>query len=71
MVYICREVETEKEKELFLSLPQKLYTEYILTQDMTLERQILNGTHPLSKDFTIKPYIVVNDDTTPFQYDRP
>ena len=60
MVYICREVETEKEKELFLSLPQKLYTEYILTQDMTLERQILSGTHPLSKDFTIKPYIVVN-----------
>ena len=56
---VCIEANTKDLKELFLSLPQKLYDKKFLTQNIKVERQILNKTHPLSKDFDIYPFIVL------------
>lgn len=56
----CILVRTEKEKRLFLSLPKKLYQRKECTQDIEAEKSLLNGTHPLSKQVEIYPYIYVN-----------
>ena len=57
----CVEVDNSQYKEMFLSLPKKLYSEGYLTQDWKTEMQILNHCHTLSNDFTIYPYIVLID----------
>ncbi|MGN0395168.1 MAG: hypothetical protein ACI4EF_07385, partial [Coprococcus sp.] len=58
----CILVKTEKEKRLFLSLPQKLYKRKECTQDIETEKQLLNGTHPLSAQVELYPYIYVEND---------
>lgn len=60
-MFTCIEVNTEKNRNLFLSLPKKLYEKRFLTQDIEVEKQILNGMHPLSIDFDIYPFIVLNN----------
>lgn len=59
-MFTCVEVKTKKDKDLFLSLPKKLYDKKFLTQDLELEKKILNCTHPLSIDFDIYPFILLN-----------
>lgn len=59
-MFTCKEVITKKDKELFLSLPKKLYEKDYLTQDLETEKKILDNLHPLSIDFDIYPFIVLN-----------
>ena len=59
-MFTCVEVKTKKDKDLFLSLPKKLYDKKFLTQDLELEKKILNCVHPLSIDFDIYPFILLN-----------
>ncbi len=47
--------------ELFLSLPRKLYSRSEITQDENTERQILSGTHILSKSFSFYPFVAVDE----------
>ena len=57
----CILVKTEKEKRLFLSLPRKLYKRKACTQDIETEKMLLNGTHPLSAQVELYPYIYMED----------
>lgn len=57
----CILVKTEQEKQLFLSLPKKLYKRRELTQDPEVEKSILDRTHPLSAEAELYPYIYVQD----------
>lgn len=50
--------------ERFLALPKALYPRPYRTQDTKAERAILDGTHPLSGDFTVYPYLLVAGETT-------
>lgn len=61
MCYRCILVNTKQEKELFLSLPKKLYNKKYLSQDLDTEIKILNKEHILSKNFEIYPYIVLDN----------
>lgn len=54
-------VKTKKEKKLFLNFPKTLYKNDFLTQNIKLEKEILNKTHPLSSDFDIYPYLYMKD----------
>ncbi len=61
MSFIISEVKSNKDRLDFISLPDKLYDKKYNTQNKNIEKQILNGTHPLSKDFSITAYIVRED----------
>lgn len=58
---MCKRVETREDILKFLELPNLLYTSDFLTQDEELEKSILNNSHPLSSEFKIIPYIVLQD----------
>ena len=47
-------------KKLFLSLPSKLYNKNLITQNVKVEKLILNKKHILSSNFNITPFIVIN-----------
>ena len=47
-------------KKLFLSLPSRLYSQNLLTQDVKIEKLLLNKKHILSSNFNITPFIVVD-----------
>lgn len=49
----------------FLALPKKLYPREKCTQDTKAERALLNGTHPLSGEFTLRWYLAVDESTSP------
>ena len=49
----------------FLALPKALYPRERRTQDTKVERAILNGTHPLSGEFTVRAYLAVDDGASP------
>lgn len=49
---------------MFLALPKDLYPRETRTQDTKAERDILNGTHPLSGEFTVRAYLAVDDTGT-------
>ena len=49
----------------FLALPKALYPRERRTQDTKAERAILNGTHPLSGEFTVQAYLAVDDGAAP------
>lgn len=49
----------------FLALPKTLYPRERRTQDTKAERAILNGTHPLSGEFTVRAYLAVDDGASP------
>ena len=44
----------------FLALPAELYPPERRTQDPETERRILAGTHPLSPDFTVYPFLALD-----------
>ena len=46
---------------MFLALPKALYPREKRTQDTKGERAILQGTHPLSSEFTVRAYLAVDD----------
>ncbi len=48
----------------FLALPKTLYDRAHRTQDTKEERAILNGTHPLSGEFSVRAFLA-SDDGTP------
>ena len=65
--YKCLSGNSKQVQKLFLKLPKKLYSSRSNPQDEKLEKSILQGNHPLSSDFTIKPFVVVREeDGQPF-----
>jgi len=58
--YKCIEVKTKKDKKLFLNFPSTIYSDKYCPQDYKTEKQILNGTHPISSDIEVFPYIVID-----------
>lgn len=58
--YACYTQNNEKTRDLFLQLPQRLYGR-TSPQDIKTERQILLGTHPLSRDFQVYPFVVMRN----------
>ena len=61
MKYKCLFGNSEKIKYSFLSFPEKLYRGEICPQDMNTEKALLEGTHPLSNDFSVIPLLTVNE----------
>lgn len=49
----------------FLSLPQNLYPRERLTQEPKTERMLLAGRHPLSDNFTIWPFLALDEKNQP------
>ena len=47
-------------KRLFLSLPSKLYSKNLITQNVKVEKLILNKNHILSSNFEITPFIAID-----------
>lgn len=45
----------------FLALPAQLYARELRTQDRKTERQLLRGTHPLSGDFAVYPFLALKE----------
>lgn len=52
-------------EKLFLALPKTLYNKSELTQNDGAERRILRGVHPLSGDFEIKPFLLLDENENP------
>ena len=61
MKYKCLSGNSERIKTLFLELPATLYKGELCPQDFSTEKMILEGTHPLSSDFSVIPMVVVNE----------
>ena len=64
MKYKCLTDISKETQKAFLSLPRTLY-KTDCPQDIQTEKQILNGTHPLSPDFTIYPFVITTEDRRP------
>lgn len=64
MKYKCLKVTTKKLQKLFIKLPSMIYSDDNL-RDSKIEKQILNKTHPLSSEFEIFPYLVLNENKKP------
>ncbi len=55
-----RIVKSDKDKQMFLDLPKRLYSKKYRVQDRKLEESLLNRTHVLSSEFEIVPLIMLN-----------
>ena len=51
------ECKTYKERKDFLDFPKKIYENEYCPQDYKTEKQLLEGTHPLSTDFKVMPIL--------------
>lgn len=58
MEYRCTEVKSRKDIRDFLGLPAAIYDRALYPRQKGLERQILTGRHPLSRDFEIVACLV-------------
>lgn len=61
MKYKCLSGNSERIKTLFLELPVTLYKGELCPQDFSTEKMILEGTHPLSRDFSVIPLVAVDE----------
>lgn len=63
MKYTAKQFKSDNTKLLleFLNLPRKLYTKKELMQNESEERDILNGTHILSRYFKVYPFVSLDD----------
>ena len=61
MEFKCLSGNSEIIKKEFLKLPAALYKGEICPQDFSTEKMILDGTHPLSSDFSVVPLLVVDE----------
>lgn len=52
-------------RQRFLSLPKELYSREQQTQEPKTERQILEGKHPLSSNFSVWPYLALDEHGQP------
>lgn len=52
---------TRRKKRLFYHLPQELYKKEYRTQDLKLEKQILEEKHVLSSHFKVIPFITIDE----------
>jgi hypothetical protein len=57
--YRCQEANDQKLKKLFLRLPAQLYGSDC-PQDVRTEKQLLQGTHPLSSCFEVIPFVITD-----------
>lgn len=64
MRYRCLTGTNKETQKAFLSLPKQIYKKDC-PQNVKTEKQILNGTHPLSPDFEIYPYVITDDNKKP------
>lgn len=60
-MYQCYTENDKRTRKLFLKLPQRLYQSTV-PQDLKTEKQILDGVHPLSKEFQVYPFVVTKND---------
>lgn len=65
MKYKCLTTNNKTMQRLFLKLPNYLYERDKNPQNKTVEKQILEGTHVLSKDFVIFPFVMVDENRKP------
>lgn len=59
--YRCIEVKSKKHKRMFLDFPSRVYIDGDCPQDIKTEKQILNGTHVISTDIEVFPYIMIDE----------
>lgn len=57
--YVCIDKKDPKTEKLFLRLPSLLYKNDS-PQDIKTERALLKGTHPLSLDVNVFPFVVID-----------
>ena len=59
--YRCLSGLSPQVKKFFLKLPQEIYVLDDSPQDIKTEKAILNGSHVLSKNFSVYPFVVLNE----------
>lgn len=64
MKYKCLTGTSKETQKAFLSLPGTLYKKDC-PQNKKTEKAILNGTHPLSPDFDIYPFVITDENRRP------
>lgn len=64
MKYKCLTGTSKETQKAFLSLPGTLYKKDC-PQNKKTEKEILNGTHPLSPDFDIYPFVITDENRRP------
>lgn len=64
-MYKCLTKESKGYKKYWLNLPSLLYKKDENPQDYKTEKQLLNGTHPISCDIEIHPFVMVNSENKP------
>ena len=65
MHYKCLTANNDTTKKLFLRLPGDIYDKNTCPQNKTVERQILDGTHVLSSEFEVFPFVIIDSDNKP------
>lgn len=55
-------VSTPSAQAQFLGLPDNIYPRNRRTQNKALEKRLLNGTHPLSRCFSVYPLLIYKND---------
>ena len=64
-MYKCLTKDSKNYKKYWLNLPSRLYKKNENPQDYKTEKQILEGTHPLSCDIEVYPYVLINSENKP------
>ena len=64
MKYKCLTGASKETQKAFQSLPGTLYKKDC-PQNKKTEKEILNGTHPLSPDFDIYPFVITDEHRKP------
>lgn len=65
MKYTLAGTKDQGFEKRFLALPKLLYGKFDLTQNDDTERKILRGTHPLSGDFEVVPFLLTDEKNRP------
>lgn len=64
-MYRCLTKDSKDYKKYWYNLPPRLYSRNDNPQDLKTEKQLLEGTHPISKDMEVYPFVIINGDKTP------
>jgi len=64
-MYKCLTKDSKNYKKYWLNLPSLLYKKNENPQDYKTEKQILEGTHPISCDIEVYPYVLINSENKP------
>ena len=64
--YKCLSGNNKQTINKFLNLPKEIYSKDLLPQDYKTEKEILNGTHTLSPNIKVYPFVMVGDTGTTY-----